>query len=340
MAILSYEKGIITLKLHYPPLYINHTNEGVMKITRQRILVTGSSGTIGTRLCESLLSKRYPFIGLDKRPNKWNDEINQVTIKANLLKPEDAKYFPQDIDIVIHLAANARVYNLVINPGLARENFEMLFNILEYCRIHDIKKILFASSREVYGNSGHTLYREEDALTENCESPYTASKIGGEALVHAYHKCYGIDYVITRFSNVYGMYDDSDRVIPLFIRQTLNNEDLTIYGKEKVLDFTYIDDTVDGILKCIEHFPEVKNSVFNFASGKSVPIIEIAKYIIQGMDGKNSIIFRKNRAGEVVRSSIDISKAQQKLGYSPKTQIHEGIRKTLVNYNVFRKTTR
>jgi UDP-glucose 4-epimerase len=215
---------------------------------------------------------------------------------------------------------------------MARDNLEMLFNLLEFCRLNDIKKFIFASSREVYGNSGLSLCTEEDARVKNCESPYTASKIGGEALIHAYHQCYGIDFIILRFSNVYGMYDDSDRVIPRFIRQTLKNEDLTVYGKNKMLDFTYIDDTVDGIIRCVEHFSKVKNSVFNIASGKSVPIIEIAEQIIQGMRGKNSVVLKNNRRGEVIQSSIDISKAHRELGYSPKTQIHDGIKKTLVNY--------
>jgi UDP-glucose 4-epimerase len=205
----------------------------------------------------------------------------------------------------------------------------MLFNILEYCRTNDIKKFVFSSSREVYGNSGLPIHTEDEAFVKHCESPYTASKIGGEALIHAYHQCYGIDFIITRFSNVYGMYDDSDRVIPLFIRQTSNNEDLTVFGKDKVLDFTYIDDTVDGIIRCIEYFSKEKNSVFNIASGTSVSIIDVAEQIIQGMDGENSIVVNDNRPGEVIQSSIDISKANQRLGYFPKTQIHDGIKKSI-----------
>ncbi|MFA6362427.1 NAD-dependent epimerase/dehydratase family protein [Methanoregula sp.] len=291
--------------------------------------MTGSSGTIGTRLCEKLLACGYNVIGVDKRSNPWNSKIDKITIIADLCDKNSLRSLPKDIDMIIHLAANARVYNLVVDPALARDNFEMLFNVLEFGRVNNIKKIIFSSSREVYGNSGLPIYSEEDAFVKYCESPYTASKIGGEALIHAYHQCYGIDFIITRFSNVYGMYDESDRVIPLFIRQTLNNEDLTIFGKDKVLDFTYIDDTVDGIIKCIEHFSQEKNSVFNIASGTSIPIIEVAEQIIQGMNGNNSIVLNDNRTGEVVRSSIDISKAQQKLGYLPKIKIHEGIKKSI-----------
>jgi len=276
-----------------------------------------------------LLACGYNVIGVDKRSNPWNSKIDKITIIADLCDKNSLRSLPKDIDMIIHLAANARVYNLVVDPALARDNFEMLFNVLEFGRVNNIKKIIFSSSREVYGNSGLPIYSEEDAFVKYCESPYTASKIGGEALIHAYHQCYGIDFIITRFSNVYGMYDESDRVIPLFIRQTLNNEDLTIFGKDKVLDFTYIDDTVDGIIKCIEHFSQEKNSVFNIASGTSIPIIEVAEQIIQGMNGNNSIVLNDNRTGEVVRSSIDISKAQQKLGYLPKIKIHEGIKKSI-----------
>lgn len=265
------------------------------------------------------------MIGLDRRSNVWNESVNEITLITDLCDPQSISAIPKNIDMVVHLAANARVYNLVVDPAQAMDNILMLFHTLEFCRINKINKILFSSSREVYGNSGLPIHTEEEAYVRHCESPYTASKIGGEALVHAYAQCYGIDFIITRFSNVYGMYDDSDRVIPLFIRKTLNNEDLIVYGKDKVLDFTYIDDTVDGIISCIELFSEEKNSVFNIASGKSVRITDVADEIIRIMGGQNAVLLGENRTGEVVQSSIDISKAQQRLNYAPKTQIHEGV---------------
>lgn len=265
------------------------------------------------------------MIGLDRRPNAWNESVNEITLIADLCDPQSLSVIPENVDMVVHLAANARVYNLVVDPTQAMENFLMLFHILEFCRVNTIHKLIFSSSREVYGNSGLPIHTEEEAYVRHCESPYTASKIGGEALVHAYAQCYGINFIITRFSNVYGMYDDSDRVIPLFIRKTLNNEDLMVYGKDKVLDFTYIDDTIDGIIRCIEQFPEEKNSVFNIASGKSVRITDVADEIIRFMEGHNAVILGENRTGEVVQSSIDISRARERLGYTPKTRIHEGV---------------
>jgi len=301
-------------------------------MTIKKILVTGSSGTIGTRLCEKLLEENYEIVGVDLKSNRWNERLNESTIIGDLRNKQILENLPKDIDLVIHLAANARVYNLVIDPGLARDNFEILFNTIEFCRKNDIKRFIFASSREVYGNSKQIVHSENDVYVRNCESPYTASKIGGEALVHAYHRCYGINFIIIRFSNVYGMYDDSDRVIPLFIKLTKENKDLVVYDGEKMLDFTYIDDAISGILKCMENFDQVKNDVFNIASGEALSFIEVAQLIQQYMDNKNKIAIKENRTGEVVKFIANISKAKKKLGYEPKTTITGGIEKSIKWY--------
>jgi len=298
----------------------------------KKILITGNNGTIGTRLCEKLLEKNYEIIGVDLKSNRWNDRINKLTIIGDLRRKEAFKELPKDVDLVIHLAANARVYNLVLDPSLAKDNFEILFNTLEFCRKNNIKRFIFASSREVYGNSKQIVHAENEAYVRNCESPYTASKIGGEALVHAYQQCYGINFVIIRFSNVYGMYDDSDRVIPLFIKLAKENRDLLVYGKEKLLDFTYIDDAISGVLKCIENFEQVKNDVFNIASGKAISIIELARLIQKYMRSESKILIKETRTGEVMKFIADISKAKEKLGYEPKTTIDEGIKKSIKWY--------
>lgn len=301
-------------------------------MTIKKILVTGSSGTIGTRLCEKLLEENYEIVGVDLKSNRWNERLNESTIIGDLRNKQILENLPKDIDLVIHLAANARVYNLVIDPGLARDNFEILFNTIEFCRKNDIKRFIFASSREVYGNSKQIVHSENDVYVRNCESPYTASKIGGEALVHAYHRCYGINFIIIRFSNVYGMYDDSDRVIPLFIKLTKENKGLVVYDGEKMLDFTYIDDAISGILKCMENFDQVKNDVFNIASGEALSFIEVAQLIQQYMDNKNKIVIKENRTGEIVKFIANISKAKKKLGYEPKTTITGGIEKSIKWY--------
>ena len=298
-----------------------------------KVIVTGSSGMIGTRLCERLIDLGYDVTGIDVNKNKWSEKINNITIIGDLMKNDFFESLPKDYDIIVHLAANARVHNLVINPKLALDNFNILFNTLEFARRSKINRIIFASSREVYGNSNHVIHSEDEAYVKNCESPYTASKIGGEALVHSYQQCYGIGFIIVRFSNVYGMYDSSDRLVPLFISRTKNNEDLYVYGKNKVLDFTYIDDSIEGILLAIKKFDDVKNDVFNIASGNGSAITEVAREIISQMNGKNKIILKENRKGEVIKYIADIWKAKEKLGYEPKISIRDGIKKSINWYN-------
>ena len=304
--------------------------EWLIRMNTAKVLVTGSSGTIGTRLCEELLARNYDVTGFDLKPNKWNIIVNERTVIGDLTNPSGLSVLSGNWDLVVHLAANARVYNLVVNPLLARDNLEMMVNILEFMRSRKIPRIIFASSREVYGNT-HRIKRSEGATlgVEDCESPYAASKLGGEALIHAYHHCYGLDYTILRFSNVYGRYDDSDRVIPLFIKLTKKNEELVVYGKRKLLDFTYIDDAVEGIIRAIERFESARNDVFNIASGQAVSILRLARLVKKYMRAHNSIVLADSRTGEVVKFVADITKAKRKLAYKPKTGIELGIQKAV-----------
>lgn len=193
-------------------------------------------------------------------------------------------------------------------------------------------KFIFASSREVYGNSDKIFHNEDEAYVKNCESPYTATKIGGEALVHAYYQCYDIDFVILRFSNVYGKYDDSDRVIPVFIARAKQNKDLIIFGKDKLLDFTYIDDCIDGIIKSTEMFHIVKNNTFNIASGEGIAIFELAKIILNKTASKGKVVIKVSRTGEVIKFIADISRASEVLNYKSKVSIEEGVERAIEWY--------
>ena len=296
----------------------------------KKILITGSSGTIGTRLAETLLAQDYDVVGVDREPNTWNDSLNKNTVILDLRdKQRVLSELPKDVDLVIHLAANARVYNLVIDPSLARDNFETVFNVLEFARQNSIKKFMFSSSREVYGNSEKIIHAEDDVHIDYCESPYTASKIGGEALVQAYRQCYDMETIIFRFSNVYGMYDKSDRVIPLFIKLCKEGRDLVVYGKEKLLDYTYIDDCVSGVIAALKEFPSINGQVYNIAYGKGTSIVDVAHLIQKQVQSKGDVRIEDNRTGEVVRYIADVSKAKQSFGYEPGVPIEEGINKTV-----------
>lgn len=300
-----------------------------------KILVTGSSGTIGTRLCERLLADGHEVVGVDWEPCKWNPAVEKLRIDADLRDAKQLKKLPTDADMIIHLAANARVYELVEHPERAMDNFLDTFNILEFARANGIKKMMFASSRETYGNihlPDGQKYSEDKAHFMTCESPYTASKIGGEALCEAYKRCYGIDTIIWRFSNVYGMYDDSVRVVPLFFRQAKAGEAMKVFGKDKFLDFTYIDDCVDGIILGIEKWESAKNDTYNLAYGEGSSILSLAELMKKLLKSDSEIEMGVARTGEVTHYIADISKAKKKLGYSPKVPFEEGVKKSVEWY--------
>ncbi|MFQ5617240.1 MAG: NAD-dependent epimerase/dehydratase family protein, partial [Anaerolineales bacterium] len=210
-----------------------------------RILITGSSGQIGTNLALQLLKWGHYVFGIDIRLNTWTDEIPTLLQDLSIPYRHFQKgightEYPSDLDIVVHLAAHAKVHELVEQPDRALANITMTFNVLEFCR-HNNLPIIFSSSREVYGDIHRYITEESQADFVFTESPYSASKISGEALIYSYAQCYGLRYLVFRFSNVYGRYDNDiermERVIPLFVHKINNREQITIYGQDKVLDF-------------------------------------------------------------------------------------------------------
>lgn len=295
-----------------------------------KILVTGSSGTIGTRLCEKLLEAGHTVIGADWEPCQWNPEVEKLRVDIDLRDAQALEASSQKLeaDLIIHLAANARVYELVEHPERAMDNFQDTFNILEFARKHGIKKLMFASSRETYGNihlpEGQK-YSEDKAHFMTCESPYTASKIGGEALFEAYKRCYNMETIIWRFSNVYGMYDNSIRVVPLYFRQAKAGETMKVFGKDKCLDFTYIDDCVAGIMLGIQKWDTAKNDTYNLAYGQGTTILHLAERMKELLGSDSPLDIGEARTGEVTHYIADISKAKRVLGYDPQTPFDRGI---------------
>lgn len=299
---------------------------------KKTILVTGSSGMIGTALCERLLKDGFEVIGVDIVSNRWSKAVNQKTVLADLRKPDALNFITAKPDFFIHLAANAYVFNSVQNPTLAFDNVLMTLNCLEFCRQKKITRFLFASSREVYGNSPKKSLAEKNVDLTAIESPYAASKISGESFAVAYHFSYGINYHIFRFSNVYGRFDDSERLIPLLIRQNKKKEPITVFGEKKELPFTYLDDTVDAVMRSIERFDQTPNQCFSIASSKSTKIVDVMRLIAQKMGVSPKIVLGKPRTGEVIRFSADVSKAKKLLGFIAKTPIEKGLDATLEWY--------
>ena len=303
------------------------------------ILITGSSGQIGTNLALRLLAEGHQVFGVDWRVNTWTDAF--PTLLQDLAAPHHifvggigGAPYPA-CDIVIHLAANAKVFALVEQPHRALENINITFNVLEYCR-HNQLPIIFSSSREVYGDIHRYITGEQQADFSFTESPYSASKVAGEALVYAYARCYDLRYLVFRFSNVYGRYDNDierrERVIPLFIHSMRQGLPVTVYGQEKTLDFTYIDDCVDGIVAGIERLTagRVVNQTINLAYGQGNTLVHMAELIAQALDVPAHIqVEPAKRVGEVTRYIADISRAIELLEYQPRVPLDEGIRRAV-----------
>jgi len=301
-----------------------------------RVLITGSSGQIGTNLALRLLEEGNNVLGIDIRENAWTDRIpfRRMDLRdpcsdrlSELLKSESC-------DVVVHLAAHAKVFELVKDPRRALENVLMLFHALEASRVAGLP-FVFGSSREVYGDIHRHVTDESHADFVIAESPYSASKISGEAFIYSYAQCYGLDYLVFRFSNVYGRYDNDlgrmERVIPLFIDRLSKGLPIAVFGREKVLDFTYIDDCVDGILRGIQKLVagEVRNETINLACGEGNSLEEMARLVAVALGVEPQIEFLPTQAGEVTRYVADISKAQTLLGYRPRTPLSEGIPKAV-----------
>src|SRR3990167_6970176 len=303
-----------------------------------RILITGSSGQIGTNLALKLLSEGYDVFGVDVRPNNWTDKFptllqDLAAFQHNFTGGIGLAPYPK-CNLVVHLAANAKVHDLVREPHRALENINITFNVLEYCRYNNLP-IIFSSSREVYGDIHHYITNENEAHFSFTESPYSASKIAGEALIYSYARCYNMPYIVFRFSNVYGRYDTDiermERVIPLFIKKIQSNEPITVYGKDKTLDFTYIDDCVEGIIASIEKLAggKIKNETINLAYGEGHTLLELVNYICENFGKTCDTKIEAARLGEVTHYVADIGKAKSLLGYNPKTNLKDGIGKAV-----------
>lgn len=293
------------------------------------ILVTGSSGMIGTKLVESFIASHTDWIGVDIKKNTWRPELNNQIKTLDLLKPHGLDILPKSIDTIVHLAAHARVVSSIDNPNEMVQNVAMTHQVLEFARRRKISRIIFSSSKEVYGTIPRIRVKESHFDIGAAENPYAASKVACESLFAAYRKTFGIDSLILRFSNVYGPYDTSSRCIPIFIQRAMKGKDLTVFGAEKKLDFVASSDVVLGIQAALDGYEKAKNDVYNIAYGRGQSLLILAKTVARLVDKKIKISIAPNRPGEIMEYVADITKASRKLGYVPKTPLSAGVKETM-----------
>ena len=287
-----------------------------------KILITGSSGFIGSALKRLLDEKGIEIVAYDIRDNPLDDVRDFSALHSKM----------KGIDGVVHLAAVSRVKLAHENPLECIEtNIGGIINVLESARelISEDKHpwVIFGSSREVYGEPVNLPVVETS--NRKAINVYGVSKLSGEELCKVYAENYGLKTRLLRFSNVYtGINDHLDRVIPKFILRAFNKEDLVINGSGKeIFDFTHITDTIQGIWGCIQ---EIEKSLhlfddFNLSTGVPVSLTELAEIIIEKTRSSSRVKYTKSRSYDVNKFYADPGKARKMLDFSPKIALEKGI---------------
>ncbi len=304
-------------------------------------LVTGGAGFIGSHVCERLLHAGHAVWAFDDLNNFYDPLLKRRNLCdiQSLAKPFEFVYgdltdrAPLEellgnvrFDQVIHLAARAGVRPSLEEPALyQRVNVEGTVNLLESARLGHVKKIIIASSSSVYGVNSKVPFSETDPIF--CAiSPYAASKLACEALGHVYHHVYGMDVVMLRLFTVYGPRQRPDLAIHKFAQLIRAGKPLPVFGDGSTArDYTYITDLLDGIMACTE--TEFGYEIFNLGESQTVRLDRLIQ-LLEGALGKSAIIDRRPlQPGDVPVTVADISKARQRLGYSPSVKIDLGIQR-------------
>lgn len=234
------------------------------------------------------------------------------------------------IDMVIHLAALAGVRPSIERPmDYAEVNILGSMNLWELCKDFGIKKFVCASSSSVYGNNEKIPFAEIDNVDRPI-SPYAATKKCGEILGHTYHHLYGIDMIQLRFFTVYGPRQRPDLAIHKFTKIIAENGEIPFYGDGSTArDYTFVEDIIDGIQKSIQYL-EQNNGVYeilNLGENEVINLKEMLTTIEQTMDKKANLNPMPMQPGDVQKTNADITKARNLIGYAPKTNFQNGIKK-------------
>lgn len=323
-------------------------------MNKENILVTGGAGFIGSEVIRQLV----------RQPNIHVVNFDKLTYAGNLENLKSIQNLPNytfekgdicdesllsevfrnyKISKVIHLAAESHVDRSITDPLLfVRTNLIGTANLLNAAKTFwagDFEDKLFfhVSTDEVYGSlaMGKDLFKETTPYDPR--SPYSASKAGSDHLVRSFYHTYGFPIVISNCSNNYGPFQFPEKLVPLCINNILNKKPLPIYGKgENVRDWLYVGDHAGAILTILNNGQI--GETYNIGGHNEWSNLDLVKVICSTMDEKLNrskgeseklITFVKDRAGHDLRYAIDSSKIQNKLGWTPKFQFEEGIKKTI-----------
>ena len=305
-------------------------------------LITGIGGFIGSSLARALLSRGEQVRGVDNFSTGNRENINDILDRidfreADIVDLDAMRKACDGVDFVLHQAAIPSVPKSVLDPlGSNRANIDGTVNVLVAARDAKVKRVVYAASSSAYGDTP-TLPKHE-GMKPDPISPYAVAKLASEQYMISFYRCYQLETVALRYFNIFGPRQDPSSpysgVLAKFITVMLRGEQPFIYGDgEQSRDFTYIDNAVDAnLLACKAPADKAAGQVFNVATGRRVTLNETFQLLQPMTSYRGKPKYEDERAGDIKHSLADISKAEAGLGYKPKVDFEDGLRRTVEWY--------
>ena len=305
-------------------------------------LITGIGGFIGSSLARALLSRGEQVRGVDNFSTGNRENINEILDRidfreADIVDLEAMRKACNGVDFVLHQAAIPSVPKSVLDPlGSNRANIDGTVNVLVAARDAKVRRVVYAASSSAYGDTP-TLPKHE-GMKPDPISPYAVAKLASEQYMISFYRCYQLETVSLRYFNIFGPRQDPSSpysgVLAKFITVMLRGEQPFIYGDgEQSRDFTYIDNAVEAnVLACKAPAAKAAGQVFNVATGRRVTLNETFQLLQPMTSYRGNPKYEDERAGDIKHSLADISKAEAGLGYKPKVDFEDGLRRTVEWY--------
>ena len=305
-------------------------------------LVTGAAGFIGSALVHALIERGERVRGIDNFETGRRENLADVTgqfdlREADILDPEALASACKGVDYVLHQAALPSVPKSILEPARSnRVNVEGTLNVLITARDAGVKRVVYAASSSAYGDTP-TLPKREDMMSLPL-SPYAVAKLTGEMYMRVFYGVYGLPTVSLRYFNIFGPRQDPtsqySAVLAKFITLMLRGERPTVYGDgEQSRDFNYIDNAVQAnLLATTAPENDVAGQVFNIATGHRFDLNQTFELLKPLTGYTGDLEYAPERKGDIKHSLADITRAQEKLGYQPKVNFEEGLRRTVEWY--------
>ena len=300
-------------------------------------LITGGAGFIGSNIAKRLVRDGESVRVIDNFSTGKRNNIDEIKDKIDLIEgdirdTESVLKAVKDVDFIIHQAALPSVPRSIKDPITANDvNVTGTLNLLNAAKNSKIKRFVYASSSSVYGDTPILPKRED--MPPNPQSPYAVTKLTGEYYCSVFYKVYGLPTVSLRYFNVFGPFQDPESqyaaVIPKFINAVLHHNSPVVYGDgEQSRDFTFIDNVVDAnILSCRND--KSSGKVLNIACGNRYTLNRLLTEVSYLTGNKANPQFIEPRSGDIRHSQADISSARELIGYRPKIDFREGLKRTV-----------